>query len=231
MPTSRRGAADDDLAADAQRGDDARTVEDGVPGGNRLGLRADRLPALQCLLRAAELLTTTWRQTLNAATMLGQSKTAFQAEIDSASELIDFLRFTAYFAQALYSEQPISSHGIHNRIDYRPLEGFVYAITPFNFTAIGGNLPTAPALMGNVVVWKPAATAMLSNWHFFRILEEAGLPPGVINFVPGNSVEISDILLGHRMLAGIHFTGSTEVFRLLQQRVAHTLEKYVSYPR
>ena len=128
-------------------------------------------------LRAAELLTTTWRQTLNAATMLGQSKTAFQAEIDSASELIDFLRFNAYFAQELYAEQPISSHGVQNRMDYRPLEGFVYAITPFNFTAIGGNLTTAPALLGNTVVWKPSHAAMLSSYYTYKVLEAAGLPP------------------------------------------------------
>jgi 1-pyrroline-5-carboxylate dehydrogenase len=182
-------------------------------------------------LKAADLLATRYRSLVNAATMLGQSKTAHQAEIDSACELIDFLRFNVHFAERLYAEQPESAPGTWNRMDHRPLEGFVYAITPFNFTAIGGNLPTAPALLGNVVVWKPASTAMLSNWHFFRLLEEAGLPPGVINFVPGNSVEISDTLLAHRMLAGIHFTGSTEVFRLLQQRVAQTLERYVSYPR
>ncbi len=182
-------------------------------------------------LKAADLLATRYRPLVNAATMLGQSKTAHQAEIDSACELIDFLRFNVHFAERLYAEQPESAPGTWNRMDHRPLEGFVYAITPFNFTAIGGNLPTAPALLGNVVVWKPAGSAMLSNWHFFRLLEEAGLPPGVINFVPGNSVEISDTLLAHRMLAGIHFTGSTEVFRLLQQRVAQTLERYVSYPR
>ncbi|HYL30775.1 MAG TPA: aldehyde dehydrogenase family protein, partial [Gemmatimonadales bacterium] len=127
--------------------------------------------------------------------------------------------------------QPESSPGAWNRLDHRPLEGFVYAITPFNFTAIGGNLPTAPALLGNVVVWKPSATAALSNWHFFRLLEDAGLPPGVINFVPGDSAAVSDVLLEHRMLAGIHFTGSTPVFRMLQQRVAQNLERYIGYPR
>ena len=182
-------------------------------------------------LRAAELLTTTWRQTLNAATMLGQSKTAFQAEIDSASELIDFLRFNAYFAQELYSEQPISSHGIHNRIDYRPLEGFVYAITPFNFTAIGGNLPTAPALMGNTVVWKPASSAMLSAYYIFRLLERAGLPPGVINFVPGDPIQISNTLLDSPDLAGIHFTGSTSVFNSMWQKIGENVGRYRSYPR
>jgi 1-pyrroline-5-carboxylate dehydrogenase len=182
-------------------------------------------------LRAAELLATTHRQILNAATMLGQSKTAYQAEIDSACELIDFLRFNVHFAEQIYREQPGSSPGAWNRMDHRPLEGFVYAITPFNFTAIGGNLPTAPALMGNAVVWKPAATAMLSNWHFFKLLEEAGLPPGVINFLPGNPIEVSDVLLASRDLAGIHFTGSTAVFRNLWRTVGQNLDKYVGYPR
>jgi 1-pyrroline-5-carboxylate dehydrogenase len=182
-------------------------------------------------LKAADLLATRYRPLLNAATMLGQSKTAHQAEIDSACELIDFLRFNVSFAERLYREQPESASGTWNRLDYRPLEGFVYAITPFNFTAIGGNLPTAPALLGNVVVWKPSTTAILSNWHFFRLLEEAGLPPGVINFVHGDSVQVSDVLLSHRMLAGIHFTGSTPVFRHLQQQVAENLERYIGYPR
>ena len=182
-------------------------------------------------LRAAELLAGTHRQLLNAATMLGQSKTAFQAEIDSACELIDFLRFNVHYAERIYREQPESSPGVWNRMDHRPLEGFVYAITPFNFTAIGGNLPTAPALMGNAVVWKPAATAMLSNWHFFKLLEEAGLPPGVINFLPGNSIEVSETLLAERHLAGIHFTGSTAVFQSLWRSVAQNLERYAGYPR
>ncbi|HEY3011482.1 MAG TPA: L-glutamate gamma-semialdehyde dehydrogenase [Gemmatimonadales bacterium] len=182
-------------------------------------------------LKAAELLATTHRQLLNAATMLGQSKTAYQAEIDSACELIDFLRFNVHYAERIYREQPESSPGVWNRMDHRPLEGFVYAITPFNFTAIGGNLPTAPALMGNAVVWKPAASAMLSNWHFFKLLEEAGLPPGVINFLPGNSIEVSEALLGDRQLAGIHFTGSTPVFQSLWRTVAQNLEQYAGYPR
>jgi 1-pyrroline-5-carboxylate dehydrogenase len=182
-------------------------------------------------LKAAELLATTHRQLLNAATMLGQSKTAFQAEIDSACELIDFLRFNVHFAERIYREQPESSSGVWNRMDHRPLEGFVYAITPFNFTAIGGNLPTAPALMGNAVVWKPAATALLSNWHFFKLLEQAGLPPGVINFLPGDPIEISQTLLAERHLAGIHFTGSTPVFQSLWRTVAENLERYTGYPR
>jgi 1-pyrroline-5-carboxylate dehydrogenase len=182
-------------------------------------------------LRAAESLATTNRQLLNAATMLGQSKTAFQAEIDSACELIDFLRFNVHFAERIYQEQPESTPGVWNRLDHRPLEGFIYAITPFNFTAIGGNLPTAPALMGNAVVWKPAATAMLSNWHFFKLLEEAGLPPGVINFLPGDPIEVSEVLLAQRELAGIHFTGSTAVFQALWKSVGDNLSRYAGYPR
>jgi 1-pyrroline-5-carboxylate dehydrogenase len=163
--------------------------------------------------------------------MLGQSKTAYQAEIDSACELIDFLRFNVHYAERIYAEQPDSAPGVWNRLDHRPLEGFVYAITPFNFTAIGGNLPTAPALMGNAVVWKPSATAMLSNWYFYRLLVEAGLPPGVINFLPGDSIEVSNLLLSDRRLAGIHFTGSTAVFQTLWRSVAGNLDRYAGYPR
>jgi 1-pyrroline-5-carboxylate dehydrogenase len=182
-------------------------------------------------LKAADLLATTARQRLNAATMLGQSKTAFQAEIDSACELIDFLRFNVHYAERIYREQPDSAPGAWNRMDHRPLEGFVYAITPFNFTAIGGNLPTAPALMGNAVVWKPSHTAALSNWNFYRLLEEAGLPPGVINFLPGDSIEVSRRLLASPDFAGIHFTGSTTVFRSLWKTIADNLERYRMYPR
>jgi 1-pyrroline-5-carboxylate dehydrogenase len=182
-------------------------------------------------LKAAELLATAHRQLVNAATMLGQSKTAYQAEIDSACELIDFLRFNVHYAERIYREQPESATGTWNRLDHRPLEGFVYAITPFNFTAIGGNLPTAPALMGNAVVWKPAATATLSNWHVFKLLEEAGLPPGVINFLPGDAVEVSKTLLADRHLAGIHFTGSTAVFQTLWRTVGENLQRYAGYPR
>ena len=182
-------------------------------------------------LKAADLLATTARQRLNATTMLGQSKTAFQAEIDSACELIDFLRFNVHYAERIYREQPDSAPGAWNRMDHRPLEGFVYAITPFNFTAIGGNLPTAPALMGNAVVWKPSHTAALSNWNFYRLLEEAGLPPGVINFLPGDSIEVSRRLLASPDFAGIHFTGSTTVFRSLWKTIADNLEHYRTYPR
>jgi 1-pyrroline-5-carboxylate dehydrogenase len=182
-------------------------------------------------LRAAELLTTTWRQTLNAATMLGQSKTAYQAEIDAASELVDFWRFNVAFAQELYEEQPLSSHGTWNQSDYRGLEGFVYAVTPFNFTAIAGNLPGAPALMGCTVVWKPASSAMLSAYYIVKLLEAAGLPPGVINFVPGDASEVSNSVLDHPEFAGLHFTGSTGVFNSIWQRVGGNLGKYRSYPR
>jgi 1-pyrroline-5-carboxylate dehydrogenase len=182
-------------------------------------------------LRAAELLTTSWRYTLNAATMLGQSKTAHQAEIDSACELIDFLRFNVHFAQELQAEQPRSDHTMWNQMDYRPLEGFVYAITPFNFTAIAGNLPTSPALMGNTVVWKPAATAMLSAHYIMQLLTEAGLPPGVINFLPGDPVTISNTLLSHEDLAGVHFTGSTAVFNSMWETIGRNMGRYRTYPR
>jgi len=182
-------------------------------------------------LRAAELLTTTWRSTVVAATMLGQSKTAYQAEIDAASELVDFWRFNVAFAQEILAEQPDSSHAVWNQMEYRPLEGFIYAVSPFNFTAIGGNLAGAPALMGNAVLWKPASTAMLSGYYVMRLLEAAGLPPGVINFLPGNAVEISNVILDHRELAGIHFTGSTGVFNSMWQKVGENLGKYRGYPR
>src|SRR3954469_9096219 len=182
-------------------------------------------------LRAAELLTTTWRSTVNAATMLGQSKTVFQAEIDSACELIDFWRFNPAYAQELYDEQPISNNAMWNQLDYRPLEGFVYAVTPFNFTSIAGNLPTAPALMGNTVIWKPAASAMLSAYYIMKLLEEAGLPPGVINFLPGDPVAISNVALAHRDLAGVHFTGSTAVFNTMWQTIGTNMSRYASYPR
>jgi 1-pyrroline-5-carboxylate dehydrogenase len=182
-------------------------------------------------LKAAELLATTHRATLNAATMLGQSKTAFQAEIDAAAELIDFWRFNPHYAQELYDEQPLSDRSMWNQLDYRPLEGFVYAVTPFNFTSIAGNLPTAPALMGNTVLWKPASTAMLSAHYIMKLLEEAGLPPGVINFVPGDPARISEVALSHRDLAGVHFTGSTGVFNSMWQTIGGNMSRYHSYPR
>ncbi|MHB8468502.1 MAG: L-glutamate gamma-semialdehyde dehydrogenase [Gaiellaceae bacterium] len=182
-------------------------------------------------LRAAELLAGPWRQTLNAATMLGQSKTAHQAEIDAACELVDFLRFNVRYMTRIYEEQPVSSPGIWNRLEYRPLEGFVFAVTPFNFTAIGGNLPTSTALMGNTVVWKPASTAAYSAWFLLKLWEEAGLPPGVINLVYGSGADIGDPALASRDLAGIHFTGSTGVFNGMWSTVASNLGHYRNYPR
>jgi 1-pyrroline-5-carboxylate dehydrogenase len=182
-------------------------------------------------LRAAELLSTTWRLTLNTATMLGQSKTAHQAEIDSACEIADFWRFNTHFADRLYGDQPISETGVWNRLEYRPLEGFVFAVTPFNFTSIGANLPTAPAILGNTVVWKPASTAVYSGYYIFRILEAAGLPPGVINFLPGDAGAISEAVLNHPGLAGIHFTGSTGVFQDLWRTVGQNVARYKVYPR
>jgi 1-pyrroline-5-carboxylate dehydrogenase len=182
-------------------------------------------------LKAAELLTTSWRDTLNAATMLGQSKTAFQAEIDSACEIIDFWRFNVHFAQELLDEQPISDHTMWNQLDYRALEGFVYAVTPFNFTSIAANLPTAPALMGNTVVWKPASSAMYSAHYVMQLLEDAGLPPGVINFVAGDAATISKVLLSHPDLAGVHFTGSTGVFNDMWKTIGASMTAYRSYPR
>jgi 1-pyrroline-5-carboxylate dehydrogenase len=182
-------------------------------------------------LKAADLLAGPWRDTLNAATMLGQSKTVFQSEIDAACEIIDFFRYNVQFARDLCAEQPVSGPGMWNQMEYRPLEGFVYAVTPFNFTAIGANLPTAPALMGNTVLWKPAASAMLSAWHTLRLLHEAGLPPGVINFLPGDAAMISDIALSHEELAGVHFTGSTGVFNSMWSTIGKNMGKYRSYPR
>jgi 1-pyrroline-5-carboxylate dehydrogenase len=183
------------------------------------------------LLRAAELLATSWRATINAATMLCQSKTAHQAEIDAACETIDFYRFNAHYAERLYEEQPISVGGAWNRLEYRPLEGFVYAVTPFNFTSIAANLPTAPALMGNTVVWKPASSTVYSGYFLMRLLEEAGLPPGVINFVPGDAGPISGVALNHPDLGGIHFTGSTGVFQSMWRTVGENIARYRSYPR
>ena len=182
-------------------------------------------------LRAADLLSTTWRDTLNAATMLGQSKSVQQAEIDSACELIDFLRFNVHFARQILQNQPTSSRLTWNRMDYRPLEGFVLAITPFNFTAIGGNLPTAPALLGNVVVWKPSPTQQLAAHWTMRLLEAAGLPPGVLNMVTGDGQAVSQVAVPHRALAGIHFTGSTPTFQLLWGAVGASISSYASYPR
>ncbi len=183
------------------------------------------------LVKAADLLAGPWRDTLNAATMLGQSKTAYQAEIDAACELIDFWRFNVHFARQILAEQPKSSPGVWNRVDHRPLEGFGYAITPFNFTAIAGNLPTAPALMGNVVLWKPAPTQQFAAHFVMKLLQEAGLPDGVINLVTGVGPAVSEVALADPDLAGIHFTGSTPVFQMLWRTVGDNISGYRSYPR
>src|SRR4051812_38642748 len=215
-------------AATAEDAEEAvRCAKQAAPGWSELSFD-DRAAVF---LKAADLLAGPWRQTLNAATMLGQSKTAYQAEIDSACELIDFWRYNVHFARQVLAEQPVSGPGVWNRVDHRPLEGFVYAVTPFNFTAIAGNLPTAPALMGNTVVWKPAPTQQLAAWHTMRLLEAAGLPPGVINMLPGDGVAVSDVVLADRDLAGIHFTGSTAVFQHLWRTVGNNIADYRGYPR
>ncbi len=182
-------------------------------------------------LKAADLLAGPYRTVLNASTMLGQSKTAHQAEIDSACELIDFFRYNAFYMQQVYREQPESSTGCWNYLEHRPLEGFVFAVTPFNFTSIAGNLPTAPALMGNTVVWKPASSSLYSAHFIMELLEEAGLPPGVINMVPGSGATIGDPVLASADLAGIHFTGSTPVFKGMWNTIGQNIERYKYYPR
>ncbi len=181
--------------------------------------------------KAADLLAGPYRQIMNAATMLGQSKTAYQAEIDCVCELCDFFRFNAYYAQEIFKQQPISTPGIINRVEYRALDGFVVAVSPFNFTSIGGNLPTAPAMLGNTVVWKPASTAVLSNYYVMKLLMDAGLPAGVINFVPSRGSEVSRHVLSHKKLGGFHFTGSTSVFRSVWAQVGNDIANYESYPR
>ncbi len=182
-------------------------------------------------LRAADLLAGPWRDRVNASTMLGQSKTVFQAEIDAVCELIDFWRFNCKFAEQIYQEQPVSVPGMWNQLDHRPLEGFVFAVSPFNFTSISINLPSAPALMGNTVIWKPSNTQVYSAWFTMQLLEEAGLPPGVINFLPGDGADVGDPCLNHPDLAGIHFTGSTKTFQHLWQSVGKNIANYRSYPR
>lgn len=182
-------------------------------------------------LKAAELLSGKYRYQINAGSMLSTSKNVYQAEIDAACELIDFLRFNVYYAQQIYQEQPLSSKGVWNYVQHRPLEGFVFAVTPFNFTAIAGNLPTAPAIMGNTVVWKPASSCVYTPYLFMKILEEAGLPPGVINFVPGSGPDVGKICLANPNLSGIHFTGSTAVFQDMWRTVGENIHTYKSYPR
>ncbi|WP_106396402.1 L-glutamate gamma-semialdehyde dehydrogenase [Actinocorallia populi] len=211
--------------ADAQAAVEAARAA--APGWRELSFE-DRAAVL---LRAADLLTGPWRETIAAATMLGQSKTAQQAEIDAPCELADFWRFNVHYARQILAEQPESSPGVWNRADHRPLEGFVYAVTPFNFTAIAANLPTSPALMGNTVVWKPSITQQFAAHHTMALLEEAGLPPGVINMVTGDGLAVSDVALTSPDLAGIHFTGSTPTFQHLWRTVAENLPRYRSYPR
>jgi 1-pyrroline-5-carboxylate dehydrogenase len=182
-------------------------------------------------LRAAELIKHKYRYILNASTMLNQSKTAHQAEIDAACEMADFLRFNAYYMGNIYNQQPNSMPGTINRLSYRPLEGFVFAVSPFNFTSIGGNLPTSAAVMGNVVVWKPASTAVLSAYYMMRLFKEAGYPDGVINFVPGSGSKVGNPVISHRDLAGVHFTGSTEVFQGIWKQIGNNIASYRTYPR
>jgi len=182
-------------------------------------------------LKAAELLAVKYRAKMNAGSMLSGGKTVYQAEIDAACELIDFLRFNVHYAREIYEKQPESSQGVWNYVQQRPLEGFVFAVTPFNFTAIAGNLPTAPALMGNTVVWKPASSLVYTPWLFMQILEEAGLPPGVINFVPGSGANVGDVCLADPHLSGIHFTGSTRVFQQMWKTIGENIDRYKSYPR
>jgi 1-pyrroline-5-carboxylate dehydrogenase len=221
------------VLADVHQGN-AEHVQAAIEAGAKAWADWSRWPweeRAAVLLRAAELLSGPWRDTLNAATMLGQSKTAHQAEIDAACEAIDFFRFNVEFMTRIYSEQPNSSQGIWNRLEYRPLEGFVFAVSPFNFTAIGANLTTSPALMGNVVLWKPASTAMLSAYYLMRLFQEAGLPDGVINLVYGAGATIGDAALASPQLAGIHFTGSTAVFNGMWRTVASNMDSYRNYPR
>jgi 1-pyrroline-5-carboxylate dehydrogenase len=223
----------DHVLADVHQGG-ADEVRQAIEAGSKAWQDWSRWPweeRAAVFLRASELLAGPWRDTLNSATMLGQSKTAHQAEIDAACEVIDFLRFNVAFMTRIYAEQPISSPGVWNRLEYRPLEGFVFAVSPFNFTAIAANLTSSPALMGNVVLWKPASTAMLSAYYLMRLFEEAGLPDGVINLVYGPGSEIGDPALASPDLAGVHFTGSTPVFQDLWRTIGKGIAGYRSYPR
>jgi len=221
------------VLADVSRGD-ASHVQQAIDAARAAHYDWSRLPweeRASVFLRASELLAGPWRQTLNAATMLNQSKTAHQAEIDAVCELIDFWRFNVEYMTRIYADQPVSSPGVWNRIEYRPLEGFVFAVSPFNFTSIGGNLSSAPALLGNTVVWKPASTAALSAHYLMRVLQEAGLPDGVINLVYGSGASIGDAALASPELAGIHFTGSTPVFQGMWKTVGENIGRYRNYPR
>ena len=221
------------VLADVERGG-AAEVERAIAAARAAAPEWSRTPwheRVAIFLRAAELISGPWRSTINAATMLNQSKTAFQAEIDAACETIDFLRYNAEYLVRIYEEQPVSSQGVWNRMEYRALEGFVLAISPFNFTAIGANLTSSPALMGNTVVWKPASTQALSAWITMRIFEEAGLPPGVINLVFGPGAEMGAAALASPELAGVHFTGSTAVFQSIWRTIGNDIDRYRGYPR
>ena len=221
------------VLADVERGG-AAEVERAIAAARAAAPEWSRTPwheQVAIFLRAAELISGPWRSTINAATMLNQSKTAFQAEIDAACETIDFLRYNAEYLVRIYEEQPVSSQGVWNRLEYRALEGFVFAISPFNFTAIGANLTSSPALMGNTVVWKPASTQALSAWITMRIFEEAGLPPGVINLVFGPGAEMGAAALASPELAGVHFTGSTAVFQSIWRTIGNDIDRYRGYPR
>ncbi len=221
------------VLADVERGD-ASHVDRAVAAARAAHEEWSQTPwheRVAVFLRAAELLAGPWRATLNATTMLNQSKTAHQAEIDAVCESCDFFRFNAEYLTRIYAEQPVSSPGVWNRMEYRALEGFVFAISPFNFTAIGANLTTSPAMMGNTIVWKPASTAALSAWYTMRLLEEAGLPPGVINLVFGAGAEIGDAVLASPELAGVHFTGSTGVFHSIWGTIGSNIARYRNYPR
>ncbi|MCL2556812.1 MAG: L-glutamate gamma-semialdehyde dehydrogenase [Firmicutes bacterium] len=214
-------ASDKELALAIKAAKDAKETWQAMPFNHRAAI----------FLKAADLISTKYRYLLNAATMLGQSKTAFQAEIDTPCELIDFLKFNAHYAEQIFSNQPISDKGTWNRLEYRPLDGFVAAISPFNFTAIAGNLSACPAMLGNTIIWKPASTAMLSNYYIMKVFEEAGLPAGVINFVPSSGADFSKIVLEDKDLGGVHFTGSTKVFKDIWQLTGKNINKYKSYPR
>jgi len=211
-----------------------REVKRAIASARAAHLAWSRMPwesRAAIFLKAADLLAGPWRMKVNAATMLGQSKTCHQAEIDSACELIDFFRFNVEYMREIYAKQPASSPGMWNTMEYRALEGFIFAVTPFNFTSIAGNLPTAPALMGNTVVWKPASSAVYSAWFVMELLEAAGLPPGVINFVPGSAGDVGDPALASEDLAGVHFTGSTAVFQGMWRTIGGNIARYKSYPR
>jgi len=214
-------ARPDDIARAIDNATEAKADWEAMPWQERAAI----------FLRAADLLCGPWRDRVNAATMLNQSKTVHQAEIDAACELADFYRFNAHYAQLLYAEQPESAPGMWNRLEHRPLDGFVFAITPFNFTSIAGNLPTAPALMGNTCIWKPASTSVLSNYYLMQLLKEAGVPDGVINFVPGSGGNVGNPVVADSRLAGVHFTGSTEVFQGIWSKIGENIKNYGQYPR